>query len=62
MDSYGTVKWSYSINGGIATTPTIGSDGLLRFGALDGNMYTLSLSGNLVSTFASGGSFVMLNN
>ncbi|HEC66476.1 MAG TPA: hypothetical protein ENI23_14410 [bacterium] len=43
----GTVLWTFEAGGGIEASPTIGEDGTIYFGAMDGYVYAVNKDGTL---------------
>ncbi len=48
----GALVWKYAFNGNVASSPAIGSDGTIYFGAFDGNLYAVNPDGSLRWKFA----------
>ncbi len=43
----GTVKWAFEAGGGIESSPVVGTDGTIYFGAHDGYLYAINKEGKL---------------
>src|SRR4051794_36091139 len=51
----GTLLWSYSTGGSIASSPALAADGTIYVGSSDGNLYALNTNGTVRWQYPTGG-------
>jgi hypothetical protein len=51
----GDLKWSYTTNGSIYSSPAIGADGTIYVGSLDNSLYAINPNGSLKWSYTTGG-------
>lgn len=55
LNPNGTLKWKYTIGGNLQGSATIGPDGTIYAGGVDGNIYAINPNGTLKWTYSVGG-------
>lgn len=51
LNSKGSIKWRYTTGGGIYSSPTVDTNGVIYFGSTDANMYAVYPSGTVIWSY-----------